>query len=183
MSDTVRLHLDPDWFPLMEGYKLTYHHTSTEFEGTEVVELELSDLRAFRNDAQAKVVLARTRMGGKPEREEYLIKKTVKHVSAEGGVLKLKRIEYPLPPVVGKRWVEEPDLSVVAALDASIEVPAGKFNRCLRVNTYLAGGDGGSALRYYAPGIGYVYEEYSSETWGSRVRLVKFEIPPLRRTA
>lgn len=165
----------------MEGFKLTYHHTSTEFEGTETVEIQITDLRAFREDAQATALLTRTRMGGQPAREEYGIKKTAKQVATEGGVLRFSRLEFPLPPVVGKRWIEEPDLNVIAALDASIEVPAGKFFRCLRVNTFLAGGDGGTALRYYAPGVGYVYEEYSGETWGSRVRLVKYEVPPLRR--
>lgn len=180
MPDTVKLHLDPDYFPLMEGYKLKYHHTSTEFDGIELVDIEIKDLRAFREDAHAIAVLTRSRQGNTAT-ETYKIHKTVKKVSAEGGVLQFSRVEFPLPPVVGKRWTEAPNLHEIAALDASIDVPAGKFHRCLRVNTYIAGGDGGSAIRYYGPGVGYVYEEYSDETWGSRVRLVGFEVPPLRR--
>ncbi len=65
----------------------------------------------------------------------------------------------------------------IASLDSEIKVPAGDYIRCLRVNTLLAGGDGGSALRYYAPGVGYVHEEYSSETSGSRVSLTSFHLP------
>ena len=181
MPDTVKLNLDPDYFPLMEGYKLKYHHTSTEFEGTETVEVVLTNLRAFRDDAQATAVLTRMRAGGAGAQETYAIRKTARQVSSEGGVLRLRRLEFPLPLVPGKKWTEEPNLNEIASIEASIEVPAGKFWRCLRVNTLLAGGDGGSAIRYYAPGIGYVYEEYSSETWGSRVSLVGFEVPPPRR--
>ncbi len=181
MPDTVKLHLDPDYFPLMEGYKLNYHHTSTEFEGIELVSIQITDLRAFREDAQATAVLTRTRLG-QSATETYKIIKTVKLVKTEGGVLQFSRVEFPTPPVVGKRWTEAPNLHEIAAIDAAIEVPAGNFRRCLRVNTYIAGGDGGSAIRYYAPGSGYVYEEYSDETWGSRVRLVSFEVPPIRRS-
>lgn len=180
MPDTVKLHLDPDYFPLMEGYKLRYHHTSTEFEEVETVEIQITDLRAFREDAQATGILTRSRMG-QPVTETFKIRKTAKQVSTDGGILKFTRVEFPMPPVVGKRWIEEPNVHEIAALDAAIEVPAGKFQRCLRVNTFIAGGDGGSAIRYYAPGVGYVYEEYSDEAWGSRVRLISFEVPPLRR--
>ena len=180
MADTVKLHLDPDYFPLMEGYRLRYEHTSTKFDGVEAVEVRLKDLRAFRDDAQATALLARSR-SGRSDAETYKIRKTARQVAAEGGVLGFSRIEFPMPPVIGKRWTQEPDIHEIAALDADIEVPAGKFRRCLRVNTYIAGGDGGSAIRYYAPGVGYVYEEYSDETWGSRVRLVAFEIPQTRR--
>ncbi|MCX5789492.1 MAG: hypothetical protein NTX64_13460 [Elusimicrobia bacterium] len=181
VGDTIKLNLDPDYFPLMEGYKLTYRHTSTEFEGTETVEIVLTDLRAFRDDAQATAVLTRTRDGKPGQQENYAVRKTARQVTAEGGVLKLRRMEFPLPLVPGKKWLEEPNVSEIAALDAPIEVPAGMFRRCLRVNTLLAGGDGGSTIRYYAPGIGYVYEEYSGEDWGSRVELVSFHVPPIRR--
>ncbi|MBI4422627.1 MAG: hypothetical protein HY554_02805 [Elusimicrobia bacterium] len=182
MTDTIKLNLDPDYFPLMEGYTLRYHHTSTEFEGTETVEIEFKDVEAFRNDAQATATLTRSRMGAPAKQEAYPVRKSAKQVTAAGGVLGFSRMEFPLPPVPGKKWTESPNAHEIAATDAAIEVPAGKFLRCLRVNTYIAGGDGGSAIRYYAPGVGYVYEEYSDENWGARVRLIGFATPPLRRS-
>ena len=178
MPDTVKLNLDPDYFPLMEGYKLVYHHTSTEFDGTEIVEIEFSDVRAFRDDAQALATLTRRQMG-QPSRETYKVRKSAKQVLAEGGVLRRPRVEFLMPPVPGKRWIEGAEAQEIAAVDAAVEVPAGKFLRCLRVNTRIDGG--GSAIRYYAPGIGCAYEESSLGERGSRVRLVSFAVPPLRR--
>ncbi len=179
MPDTVRLQLDPDYFPLMEGYTLVYHHTSTDFEGTEIVEIEYSDVRAFRDDAQATAALTRRQMG-QPARETFKVRKSAREVLAEGGVLRRARMEFPLPPVPGKRWTEGSEAHEIAALDATVSVPAGSFMRCLRVNSRIEGG--GSALRYYAPGIGYAYEEATHGERGSRVRLVSFSVPPLRRS-
>ena len=182
MTDTVRLNLDPDYFPLLEGFKLRYEHTSTEFEGVETVETVYGEVKAFRDDAECLVTLTRSRGGARPTLETYRVVRDAKRLYAEGGVLRIPRVEFVRPPVAGKSWVEAPNRHVIAASDARIEVPAGRFGRCLRVNTFLAGGDGGSAIRYYAPGLGYVYEEYSDEAWGSRVKLLGFE-PPGRKLA
>jgi len=178
--DTIRIRLDPDYFPLISGMKLIYNHTSTEFEGVESVEVLFQDVRAFRDDSTARVSLTRTRKG-QPHAETYQVRKSAKEVSTENGPIGWGRREYPIPAVPGKEWIEEPDRHVVASLDEAVEVPAGKFMRCLRVNTFIAGGDGGSAIRYYAPGVGYVYEEYSSETSGSRVALASFQMPKFVR--
>ncbi|MEI8191625.1 MAG: hypothetical protein WCI75_18075, partial [candidate division NC10 bacterium] len=168
--------MDPDYFPLISGMKLTYNHTSTEFEGGEVVEIVFQDVRAFRDDCSAKVTLTRTRKG-QSRTETYQIRKSGKEVVSENGPIGWGRKEYPIPAVPGKEWIEEPDRHVVASLDEAVDVPAGRFQRCLRINTCIAGGDGGSAIRYYAPGIGYICEEYSSETAGSRVALASFQMP------
>ncbi|MBI5242743.1 MAG: hypothetical protein HY922_03540 [Elusimicrobia bacterium] len=178
--DTVRIRMDPDFFPLISGMKLIYNHTSTEFEGVEVVELLFQDVRAFRTDGMARVQMTRTRKG-QSKVENYNVRKTAKEVITENGPIGWGRKEYPIPAVPGKEWIEDPDRHVVASLEEAVQVPAGKFQRCLRVNTFIAGGDGGSAIRYYAPGVGYVYEEYSSETSGSRVSLTQFQMPKFVR--
>lgn len=176
VMDTVRIRRDPDYFPLIVGLRWNYQHTSTEFDGIESVEIEIQDVQGFREDVLAAALIRRRRMGQETSKS-YRIKKTAKEVSSDSGVLGWGRKEFPLPPVPGKTWIEEPDRHEIASLDSEIQVPAGHYIRCLRVNTLLAGGDGGSALRYYAPGVGYVYEEYSSETSGSRVSLSSFHLP------
>ena len=180
MGDTIKIGFDPDYFPLIEGYGLRYHHTSTEFQDVQEVLLKFTDIRAFREDAVATVLMSRTRMG-QTTQYTYKVRRNVKQVVAEGGILGFARIEYLRPPVPGKRWTEEPNMHEVAALDAAMEVPAGKFFRCMRINTFIAGGDGGSAIRYYAPGIGYIYEEWSDENWGARVSLIAVEPPEPKR--
>ena len=174
--DTIRIRRDPDWFPLLEGLRLTYHHTSTEFEEVETAEILFTDIRAFRDDCLAKAVLTRTRMGGSVTKE-YEVRKSAREVFSASGVLGCARLEYPLPALPGKEWDTSPDRHRIASIDETIAVPAGKFRGCLRVNTYLAGGDAGSAIRYYAPGVGYVYEEVSGETAGARVCLVSIQLP------
>lgn len=174
--ETVKITREPDYFPLMAGYRLVYHHTSTEFEGIETVVIVLGEVKGFKEEATTSAALKRTRMG-KVQEARYEIRRTRGGVWSGGGVLGLARLEFPRPPLPGKTWTEPPDRHEIASLEATIEVPAGKFHRCLRVNTFLAGGDGGSAIRYYAPGVGYAYEEYSDENWGSRVKLVSFETP------
>ena len=173
MADTVKVVRDPEFFPFYEGFILRYHHTSTRFEGVEEIELVIKDVRAFREDATATASMTRS-LGGHASTATYRLRRTTRQVHAEGGVLGMARQEFPMPLVAGKRWVEGAETHEVAALDAVIEVPAGRFMRCLRVNTSF---EGGSSIRYYAPGIGCVYEERSSKDAGSRVRLVSFDLP------
>lgn len=174
MDETVRITREPEYLPLIEGLTLSYHHSSTEFSGVETVEVRIDSVAAFRDDARAKAVMTRIRMG-QVRSSEFEIRRSRKEVSSGDGVLGLARREFVLPALPGKEWIEEPDRHVIHSLDATIQVPAGRFTRCLRINTFLAGGDGGSAIRYYAPGVGYVYEEYSGETRGSRVSLAAFQ--------
>lgn len=165
-----------DYYPLIQGYLLRYQHTSTEFDGTETVEIVLTEVLTREKLTTATAVLSR-RGGGRAGTETFRIRRTAGKLFSEGGVLGLARLEFPVPPRPGARWTMPPDLHEVAALDCVIEVPAGKFRDCLRVNVLLAGGDGGSAIRYYAPGVGYVYEEYADENWGARIRLISYEKP------
>ncbi len=161
--------VEPDYFPLQRGYRLRYAHTSTRFEGLETVNIEFTDIQELRQGAQALAVLTRSRLGQNSS-QSYLVLRESSRVLAEGGVLGMPRLEFERPPAVGRVWRQADGVHTIASLDASIEVPAGKFARCLRVNTLLA--DGGTAIRYYAPGVGYVYEEYSEKKDGSRVALV-----------
>jgi hypothetical protein len=174
VSDTVQLRRDPEWFPFLTGLSWTYHHTSTAFEGVETVRIELLEILHGPDGETARAALWRSRMGATPSRIDYSIHKTGKELRAENGVLGASRREFSLPASVGTRWSEPPDDFKIASIDETIQVPAGRFTGCLRVNAFLAGGDAGSSIRYYAPNLGYVYEEYSGETRGARVSLVSF---------
>ena len=178
--DTLRIRQEPDYFPLLSGLKLTYNHTSTEFDVVELVEVVFQDVQAFRTDCLARAVISRTRMG-QTKTETYSVKKSAKEVFSENGPIGWGRLEYLLPALPGKEWIEEPDKHVIASIDERIETPSGVYMKCLRVNSFLGGGDAGSAIRYYAPGVGYVYEEYSGESEGARIVLTSFQMPKIAR--
>ncbi|MBI3550539.1 MAG: hypothetical protein HY078_15990 [Elusimicrobia bacterium] len=173
MSDTVRVHLSPDYFPLRSGRSLRYAHTSSEFEGVETVDLRVVTVSEVARSRVADIEMTRTRMG-EVHTHTFRMVRSAKELRSEDGVLGHPRVEFPIPPVPGTSWIDEPDRHELVSLDETLSVPAGTFDRCLRVNTYLAAGDAGSAIRYYAPEVGYIYEDYAEETRGSRVKLISF---------
>ncbi len=59
---------------------------------------------------------------------------------------------------------------VVTSFDRTVEVPAGRFTRCLEV-AHLAGTLVG--LKLYAPGVGLVYAEAWQEREGKRARVAR----------
>jgi hypothetical protein len=46
----------------------------------------------------------------------------------------------------------------------------------MKVTTKIGGGDAGSAERYYAPGIGLVYEEVRGEDVQETIKLISWQI-------
>ncbi|MBU1370761.1 MAG: hypothetical protein KKC86_14740 [Bacteroidetes bacterium] len=57
---------------------------------------------------------------------------------------------------------------------------AGKFAKCLKVVTQLSGGKSGKSVRYYAPGVGYILEEYTGDDKTCELELVSMgRIPVL----
>ncbi|OGR46157.1 MAG: hypothetical protein A2X37_06635 [Elusimicrobia bacterium GWA2_66_18] len=69
----------------------------------------------------------------------------------------------PLPARLGARWARPPREYRVEDLDAAAETLVGRFTGCLRVGYLIAGGDGGSGERLYAPGVGLVRETCADE--------------------
>jgi len=48
----------------------------------------------------------------------------------------------------------------------------------MKIVTKLAGGDAGKSVRYYAPGIGYILEEYSGEDKNCELELLAiYKVP------
>ena len=83
-------------------------------------------------------------------------------------------VEFPLPPVVGASWTAGGDSLRIASDRATVSTPAGRFTDCLKVEVLLAGGDAGSAERFYAPGLGLVRESISEEGEPSDKRLLSY---------
>ncbi|MDE2491483.1 MAG: hypothetical protein KGM24_11575 [Elusimicrobia bacterium] len=78
----------------------------------------------------------------------------------------------PLPPQPGTSWSVPPIRHAVEGAGAVAEVPAGRFADCLKVSYLIAGGDGGSGERLYAPGVGVVSELCADEADPFEARLV-----------
>lgn len=166
-----------DYFPLRSGTRWTYRHTSTEFHGVEECEIEILDVEDKDGERRARAQVSRKRAGKQQPMETIHFSRTPEGIFSDGGVLPMKRKEFPTPPVVGKTWYEDPNESKLTSLEESIETPAGRFDGCLRVDMHLAGGDAGTARRWYADGVGLVMEEFAAEAWGATVELIGMRRP------
>ena len=91
--------------------------------------------------------------------------KVVKHEGAWLSGVAGARFGLAMPgkPVVGARYYQElapkvaMDRAEVVSLDETCETPAGKFDKCLKTKETSAI-EGGSEQKYYAPGIGLLYD-------------------------
>ena len=141
-----------DFYPLTKGLALEYKLKDAEGEGR--VKFEVLSVEKKGGVVKAKCQRTITR----PESEGSQFKYTVTKDPKKGWVsTSCWGKEFPLPPVLGKKWNRYPDGYSVDALDATAKVPAGEIKNCLRVLRLIAGGDGGGEERYFAPGVGLVY--------------------------
>lgn len=159
------------YFPIDRVLRLEYEHASSEFIGTRTIILEFTSYSASDNS----VGVRKTSIGRTSARSvEYVVNVYPGGVMAGNSPLGGARLELPLPVVPGSSWQEGPDQSRVAALGARVAVPAGSFADCVRVVTRLAGGEAGVAERYYAPGVGLVYETRRGEDFQETLKLVSY---------
>lgn len=140
--------MSADYFPLVEGSVREYKAEDASGSGT--FKVEVLDVQA--KDGKTRARCRRTiRWNGGPEKtEDFEVVRDAKSVRSDTGV------EFKLPVAVGVKWTESPNEYRIDALDAEVDTPAGKFKNCLRVTYLIAGGDGGSGERDYAPGVGLV---------------------------
>lgn len=78
-----------------------------------------------------------------------------------------------LPVKAGTRWGVPPREYLLEGFAGRAAVPAGEFERCALVSYLIAGGDGGSGERYYAPGVGLVLESCRDESDPYETRLLR----------
>jgi len=150
-----------DYFPLKERTRYEYKFVSTEFEGEARIYIDLLEVRkkTGRVVAQARMIFELR----DSHTTEYTITRDAKWLTSADGVITGGRREFPLPVKEGAKWNEYPDASEVVSLSDKVSIKAGKFAGCMKIVTLLAGGDAGKSVRYYAPGVGYILEEYTGE--------------------
>ena len=159
-----------DYFPLKDRTSFEYKFTSTEFEGTARVFIDILEVKkkAAKLVASARMIFELR----DSHTTEYTITRDAKWLTTADGVIVGGRREFPLPPKEGAKWDESPDASEVVSLSDKVSIKAGKFANCMKIVTMLAGGDAGKSVRYYAPGVGYILEEYSGEDKTCELELV-----------
>jgi len=156
-----------DFFPLEQGTRCVYKYHSSEFDGPAVVLITV--IKAGKAGPNVRMT---TEVKGDCADSEYTIHKTAKAVISEDGIVFGGRTEFPLPAAVGKHWMESGDRSEIVSLSDKVSVKAGKFSGCMKVETKIE--DSGTALRWYAPDVGLVREEYNGSNLRATVELVEF---------
>jgi hypothetical protein len=152
----------PDFLPLAPGLRLEYSVKRARRERALVVE---------HLPARGGGVIVRrawTAPDGTAETETSRAERRGDGVYFDGA------LALPLPPRAGAVWTAPPRAYRVEALDAEARTPAGRFEGCLRVGYLIAGGDGGSGERLYAPGVGLVRETCHDEADPYEVALTAF---------
>lgn len=166
-----------EYFPLKENTRFEYKYTSTEFEGVAKVSIDIVKVvkKPGKTVAQAEMLFELR----DTHTDKYTITRDAKWLTTADGVMVGGRREFPLPPKVGACWDQYPDANEIISMSDKVSVKAGKFQNCLKIVTRLAGGDAGKSVRYYAPGVGYILEEYTGEDKTCELELVSVgKIPP-----
>ncbi len=159
------------YFPLRPGSLLVYEHTGSEFEGVETVSIETAGAVSQAGEILIRV---QSELSGRKNEGYFTVTKKPWGVFSSGAIISGNRLEFPIPAAKGKKWSENSSLHRITSLESSVEVPAGRFAGCMKVETAIGGGDGGKAARFYCPGAGLVYEEYSGEDKQDTIKLVSF---------
>lgn len=147
------------FFPLRAGARWEYAVEDSEGRSDLVVEV-------LSVETRGPAVVARVRRTSRGGTADYEARVDPREVRGDG------RLEFPVPPTVGAEWSSGSRSFRVESLHAAVETPAGRFSGCLRVSWLIAGGDGGSGERFYAPGVGLVceVERDEAEPWSRLLR-------------
>ncbi len=161
-----------EYFPLDgEKVSLVYEHTSGGSGRTGTIRVELLNYSAKDN---AVSLLKTVYEGGASHNEIYGAYADQHGVYSSNGLSGGKRMEFPLPAEAGRTWTRGSWQETIASLSAAIKVPAGDFRGCLKVTTRNGGEIG--AERYYAPGVGLVYEKIFSGDSQGTFKLVSYKV-------
>ncbi|HCC48948.1 MAG TPA: hypothetical protein DEQ38_12650 [Elusimicrobia bacterium] len=161
------------YLPLSKRAVLEYEYTSSEFTAPKTIRLEYLSYSDKDKTAMINMIIFnKTR----PKVSNFVVIAGENGVRSSDSPVYGARLEFPLPLTYNSVWNEGPDRSRVAALNAKVTVPAGAYTGCLKITTRLSGGDAGSAERYYAPGVGLVYEQINSEDRQETVKLVSYQL-------
>ena len=170
-----------DYFPLKKNTRLEYKYKSTQFDGTAKALLDMLSVSKKPGKTVAHVQMVFTLRDS--HTDEYNITRDAKWLTTADGLTVGGRREFPLPPKKGLKWEESPDFSEIVSLSDTVSVKAGKFRNCMKIVTRLDGGKSGRSVRYYAPRVGLIYEEYAGDDKTCELELVSTgSIPAPPRT-
>lgn len=163
-----------DYFPFVAGKKYVYRYTSSEFDGCAEASVVFLAVKCEKDEQVATVRLT-VLLKGHESATVYNVVKNPAGVSSYDGIVVGGRKEFPLPVKEGAEWDEYPDANEIVSLCEKQHVGHHSYENCLKVRTLIAGGEAGTAERYYAPGVGYIRESYHSEDLQAEVTLVRME--------
>jgi hypothetical protein len=161
------------YLPIHKQAVLEYEYTSSEFVAPKVIRLEYMSYSDADKSASVNMIIFNK---SKPRVSNFVITAAGDGIRASDSPVYGPRIEIPVPLVYNYSWNEGPDRNRVAGLNSTISVPAGIYHGCLKITTRLSGGDAGSAVRYYAPGIGLIYEKIISEERQEVITLTSYQL-------
>jgi len=162
-----------EYLPLNKKAVYEYEYTSSEFTGVKAVRVEFMAYSETAKTVQVNMIIFNKT---KPKVSNFVIASDASGIRSSDSPLAGPRLEIPFPLAYNQVWTEGYDRSRVAALNAKIAVPAGTYNGCLKIVSKLGGGDAGSAERYYAPGMGLVYEQITAEESQQTLKLVSYQL-------
>ena len=162
-----------DFLPLDKRAVYEYEYTSSEFLGAKVIRVEFLSWSAADKTAAVNMIIFNK---NKPKVSNFAIASGPAGIRSSDSPIYGPRLEVPVPLAYNMTWTEGADRSRVAALNAKVAVPAGAYAGCLKIVTRLNGGDSGAAERYYAPGVGLVYEQVISEDRQDTIKLTAYQL-------
>ena len=161
-----------EYLPIRRKVVYTYEYTSSDFQGSKVLTVEY--LEYSEKDNSVKVTMA-TFNHNKPKLDTFVLSSTPAGIHALNSPLAGSRLEIPSPAAYNAAWDEGTDRSRIAGVNSKISVPAGSFTNCLKISTRLGGGDAGTAERYYAPGVGLLFEQILAEDKQETIKLISYQ--------
>lgn len=162
-----------DYAPFHRGGVYDYEYTSSGFNGSRTLRLEYGAFSA----GDSSVLVTRTVFSGNiPQATAFRVYLTQSGIQAGGSPLAGPRLEMPSRLALNQAWDEGQDRSRVAAVNTSIKTAAGNYTGCVRIITRLAGGQGGTINRYYAPGVGLVAEQLLTTGKQEMISLVSYRL-------
>ena len=161
-----------EYLPIKRKVIYTYEYTSGDFRGSRVLTVEY--LEYSEKDSSVKVTMT-TFDHNKPKLDTFVLFSTRAGIHALNSPLAGPRLEIPSPAAYNAAWDEGSDRNRIAAVNAKITVPAGSFTNCLKISSRLGGGDTGTAERYYAPGVGLLFEQILAEDKQETIKLTSYQ--------
>ncbi|MDD4004486.1 MAG: hypothetical protein PHW69_04700 [Elusimicrobiaceae bacterium] len=159
------------FFPIKGHVSMVYEYTTSDQDKSEIVEVVFDAVNHNSGEVAVSARVSRP-SDSTSVPTSFLAKRTALGVFSYDFIRRSNRMEFPSDLQPGAEWNSNVGIERIETLRGWVVVPAGKFTSCLKVVTRIGGGDLGTAVRYYAPGAGLVFEEIRAEDVQSQLRLV-----------